>query len=332
MNKHAFLDHLRSRWQAHPNVSRQLMVAVSGGADSVALLRGCVYLAEECELRLVVAHFNHRTRPGENERDLAWLQSLCTELTVPFVAGERDSQASTSSSENELRQARRRFFIDTARSREIGTVCFAHHADDQAETVLHRLCRGTGLAGMTGMQEVSSLAEGIVAFRPLLGLPGQALRDFLSEIDQPHREDATNASSQYTRNRIRQQLTPLLEQIHPGAAANIARSAEQLRESLELQQRLASALLNLILIDAGPQYVRLRRQPLAFAEPLIARDALVQLWTEQNWPRQAMTRAHWQRLLAAAQPTGAACELPGRIRAERRGEMLVLEQADENST
>jgi len=320
------LNHLRQRLQAHADLPRHLILAVSGGADSVALLRAMQQLADEQALQLTVAHFNHRTRPGENEADSQWLQALCSRLQLPFVEGTRCSEDGGSPSENELRSARREFLRRVAVERKAGVVALAHHADDQAETVLQRLCRGSGVGGLAGMDEVTPLADDILLFRPFLALPGRILRDYLKEIGQEFREDDSNRSPRYTRNRIRHHLLPALDDVHPEAAANIARSAAQARETFELLRTLASELLAEAVIEAQPDCVRLNCDQLTNAQPLIGREAFVLLWTRQGWPRQGMTRAHWERLLQTAGPAGNRCEIPGRIRAIRRGTMLVLEQ------
>ena len=197
-----------------------VLVGVSGGADSVALLRSLHALAEPYGLRVVAAHLNHGMRPGHGTRpgaaddDAAWTAELCGRLGVPIVLDQVDVPAYAGEHrlnlEEAARAARYQFFDLAARGEHCTYVTVAHTADDQVETVLHHLFRGTGLAGLRGMRAVRPLAEGLTLVRPLLRIPRTQIEDWLGVIGQDYRTDITNADTSRTRSRIRHSVLPRL--------------------------------------------------------------------------------------------------------------------------
>ena len=194
-------------------------VGVSGGADSVALLS---LLRERADLQLTVVHLDHETRAGASAADAEFVKNLSDAWMIPCVI------AKLSSIEPELprqpknlssrwRLARLALYRRVVQSRGLRGVILAHHADDQAETIFHRLIRGSGPAGLGGMAAQTTLL-GLTVLRPLLGVRREVLRDYLASQRQAWREDASNSSPRYARNRIRRLLTarpgltePLLE-------------------------------------------------------------------------------------------------------------------------
>ena len=183
-------------------------VGVSGGADSVALLS---LLRGRRDLQLTVVHLDHETRGGASAADAEFVRNLCDGWRIPCEI------ATLSSVEPELprqpknlssrwRFARLALYRRVAQSRGLRGVILAHHADDQAETIFHRLVRGSGPAGLGGMTPQTTLS-GLTVLRPLLGIPRKALRAYLTSQGQAWREDASNASPRYARSRIRRLLT-----------------------------------------------------------------------------------------------------------------------------
>ncbi len=183
-------------------------VGVSGGADSVALLS---LLRRRADLLLTIAHLDHETRAGASALDAAFVRQLCDAWGIPCVL------ATLSTIEHQLppprlrnlsaryRFARLALFRQVVGARGLLGVILAHHADDQAETVLHRLLRGAPPSGLTGMANRTTVGD-VTILRPLLGVPKQMLREHLHVVGQPWREDESNDSPQYTRNRIRRLL------------------------------------------------------------------------------------------------------------------------------
>lgn len=182
-------------------------IGVSGGADSVALLR----LAHcRADLQLVVVHLDHETRSGQSAADAAFVAELAESLGVACVLQrrsqvERQLVGPPANVPARFRACRMRLFADVVQDRGLAGVLLAHHAGDQAETVFQRLVRGSGPLGLAGMS-VTSTVGGLTIHRPLLGVRGACLRAFLDEIGQPWREDASNQSDRYQRNRVRRAL------------------------------------------------------------------------------------------------------------------------------
>lgn len=182
-------------------------VAVSGGADSVALLR---LLITRSDLALHVIHLDHQTRGVESTADAEFVRRLADELQLPSTIAQRDvvEQQIADLPANpsaRYRAARLALFRNVVTREHLAGVILAHHEDDQAETVLHRLIRGSGPSGLAGMAQRTDLA-GLTLVRPLLSVRRSHLQSFLQQIGQPWREDASNASDDYLRNRLRRWL------------------------------------------------------------------------------------------------------------------------------
>jgi tRNA(Ile)-lysidine synthetase-like protein len=188
----------------------QYGVAVSGGADSVALLRLCAQHRGDCAFHVI--HLDHQARGEASAEDARFVAQLAGRLELPSTLATRAAlepalpahrPANPSALFRALRHA---LFRRVCRAHSLAGVLLAHHRDDQAETVLHRLLRGSGPAGLTGMATRTELSGGLVLLRPLLHVPRQALRDYLASIGQDWREDDSNQSPAYARNVLRSLL------------------------------------------------------------------------------------------------------------------------------
>jgi tRNA(Ile)-lysidine synthase len=205
-------------------------VAVSGGADSVALLRLFVDLRDLMGLVVCVAHFNHKLRGKASDADEKFVAKLAAQHELEFFVG-RDNIAAKAKREranleNAARRARYEFFEHLVKESRVSRVAVAQTADDQAETVLAHMMRGTGLAGLAGIHPQAGSV-----FRPLLGIRRAALRAYLRSKRQLWREDATNRDVSRTRSRIRYKLLPLLEkQFQAAAVEHLCQLAELARE------------------------------------------------------------------------------------------------------
>jgi tRNA(Ile)-lysidine synthase len=191
-------------------------VAVSGGADSVALLRLLDRLRDELGITLAVVHFNHALRGTESEADAAFVAELAGALELEFLAAREDVAAEAARQGWNLEDAARRlryaFFERVIRERQATHIAVGHTADDQAETVLAHLMRGTGPTGLAGIYPVAG-----TIVRPLLGTRRESLREYLRAHSQTWREDSTNRDLRRTRARIREQLLPVIERDFSGA-------------------------------------------------------------------------------------------------------------------
>lgn len=204
----------------------RVLVALSGGADSVALLHLLHALAPTFPLTVLAAHLDHGLRP-ESSADAAFVRELCAGLGVVLVEGRVDVPALAAERrrglEETARAVRRRFLRQEALRLDCAAVALGHHRDDQAETVLHRLLRGSALSGLAAMRPRSA-----PFIRPLLAFSRQQLREFLTGRRLPFVEDVSNSDLAFTRNRIRHRLLPLLRQFNPRIEEHLSRFSHRL--------------------------------------------------------------------------------------------------------
>ena len=185
-----------------------ILVGFSGGADSIALTCALLDLRERLGFRLVAAHLNHRIRGAESDRDAEFVRSMCARLGIELIIERADGlDASISNLEERARDARREFLLRIADRVQADFVALGHHRDDQAETVLMRLMRGAGAAGMAAMAE---RGPGRL-IRPMLSISRAEIREYLDARAIPFVEDSSNSSRDILRNRIRAELLPTLE-------------------------------------------------------------------------------------------------------------------------
>lgn len=309
-----------------------VLVAVSGGADSVALARALAGL-KEGKGRLILAHFNHRLRGAESDADEAFVHDLGVRLGLATASAAGDAPLS----EAALRDERYAFLTRTAAAHGARFVATAHTADDQVETILFNAIRGTGLKGLAGIPRIRPLNEATTLVRPLLGVTRCEVLAYLGALGQGYRDDATNVQLHFARNRIRHNLLPLLErEFNP-----------EVREALLRLGHIASEASDVIDTQTRDLFEKTRRPipggveletlPLGQSPKLVARAALIQAWREQNWPLQDMGFEKWDQLLAFATAVtegGATAQpprqmYPGGVLAERAGSILRLTRAQD---
>ena len=218
----------------HPG--ERLLVASSGGADSVALFHLLKELTLRFPLRLSLLHFDHALRK-KSAQDFEFVRSLAKKFNIPFYGGRAKKATDRSkkgfSPEEKARELRYEFFGKIARKTKIRKIALAHHKDDQAETVLMRFLQGTGPRGLQGIRPVVKNG-GVTFIRPLGDVTRIELREFLRKNRIPYREDETNRSPRFLRNRIRHRLLPLLEkEFNPKVRDLLSRLAESIRSELE---------------------------------------------------------------------------------------------------
>jgi tRNA(Ile)-lysidine synthase len=312
----------------------RILVAVSGGPDSVALLRGLVEIALTTPLQLHAAHLNHALRGDDSNSDAAWLEALAKKLRVPMVVAEADIRAQSverkAGLEETARAARYDFLQRTASPIGCTHIVTAHNSDDQAETILHHIVRGTGLSGLSGMSRSRSLGTNLILARPMLDIDRPTIIDYLNEIGQDYRIDASNADESFTRNRIRHSLLPNLErQFNPQVRTALLRLGTQAAETQAVIDQLALPLLESSIQERQPSCVRIDCSKLRDEPAQLVRAGFVQLWKQQNWPLQRMGFADWNRLLDVLHD-GLATTLPGGIDARRRKHELVITRPEDD--
>ena len=219
--------------------------AVSGGADSMALLWALYLLKEEWNLHLSAAHFNHQLRGAESDRDAQFVADFCKDYGIPLYMGSEPVKAGKKGLEAAARMSRYAFFRTIP-----GKIATAHTADDNAETILLHLIRGTGLKGLGGITP----QYGHV-IRPMLSITRQQVEAFLEEYAIPHITDSSNETDDFLRNRLRHHVMPLLADENPKIAENMSAMALRLRQDEETLQDLANQ------VDNPPRVSQLRQLP-----------------------------------------------------------------------
>lgn len=212
------LSWIRRTDMVHPG--DRVVCAVSGGADSVAMLFALYLLRDKLGITLEAAHFNHHLRGEESDRDEAFVREFCSHYDIPLHLGGEAVTAGEKGLEAAARDARYRFLQSIP-----GRIATAHTADDNAETLLMHLIRGTGLKGLGGIAPIRG-----VLIRPMLPVTRQEVEDFLAEWCLPHVEDSSNGTDDFLRNRIRHHVMPLLRQENPRIAQSLSRTALRLRD------------------------------------------------------------------------------------------------------
>ena len=305
-----------------------LLVAFSGGPDSMALLDLAATWAAAGSRTLVAAHFNHRLRGARADRDEAFCREICGRLEVPLICGGADPRPLARLRGRGLEEAARRlrldFLEDTRRARNLCALATGHHRDDQTETVLMRVCRGTGLDGLRGMRPHSGRI-----IRPLLAVSRAEILAYLQARRLPWREDVTNRDGTNVRSRVRRELLPLLQDIFgAGAAANPARLADLAEPDLAYLDELAAAAFAEL---AGPQRTAASLPPLAvtglLALPPAIASRVVRRWLQPVLPVD-LARIHVvaiMRWLAGSQ-SGTGLDLPGPLRLVREFDAVRVAQ------
>ena len=279
----------------------RLICAVSGGADSVALLFAMYLLRERLDITLEAAHFNHRLRGEESDADEAFVKELCGRYDIPLHLGSGRILPGKKGLEAAAREARYAFLRSLP-----GKIATAHTADDNVETVLLHLVRGTGLKGLGG---ISPMNGNVI--RPMLTVTRREVEAFLSEYALPHREDSTNATDLFLRNRIRRNVMPLLLQENPSLAENLSDMALGLREDEDYLSRMAGETL--------PGVAALREM-----HPALRARALERFLKENGVSEPEKRHIALLEQLVFSDKPSARVDLPGGITVARRYDTLEV--------
>ena len=255
-----------------------ILAAVSGGADSMCLLSVLHELSKAMDFKVEAAHYNHNLRGEESDRDETFVRSECERMNIPCHVGSGDVSLWAKSHGCGLEEAGRKlryeFFYKTAKEIGASRIATAHNADDNCETVIMNITRGTGLKGLCGIPPKRDMIV-----RPLLILTRSEIEEYLSNNSIPHIEDSSNSSDDYTRNKLRHHVIPVLKEINPdfsGAVANLVRLVSEDRDYLEAQ---ADKLIN------DMEYISvsaIASQPDAIASRVIRKLSKTELSSQQT--------------------------------------------------
>ena len=287
------LSKLRSFVKEYNLISRgeRIICAVSGGADSIALLWAMYLLKEEWNLDLAAVHFNHHLQPEEPDIDEQFVRDFCAGYGIPLYVGSAHVTAGEKGLEAAARDARYAYF-DTLP----GKIATAHTADDNAETVLMHLVRGTGLKGLGGIAPKRGKF-----IRPLLNVTRSEVLAFLDEYCLSHREDSMNATDFCLRNRLRHHVIPVLKAENPKLSENLSAMALRLRQD---EQALAEQAR----FDGAPQVDFLRAMP-----PAVRARALEQILKENGVPEPEAAHIRLLESVVFSDNPSAKASFPGGI-------------------
>lgn len=292
-----------------PNGTR-VLCGLSGGADSVSLLL-CLH---ELGYDVCACHLNHGLRGEQADADEAFCRALCAAYDIPFAAERCDAAAAAEqrreSVETAARALRYDFFARCAQQFGAGRIATAHTADDNLETMLFHLIRGTGAAGLAGIPPVRG-----AIIRPLIAVERRQVEAYLTARGQGWRTDATNLDDSCTRNRIRHHVIPALRDIEPQAARHAAQTAALLRQDDACLDALAH-------VDG----TEIAAETLAAMPEALAARAVRSMLMQAGAPMGEVGRTHIQMVRALAQKPRGTVNLPGALRAVRRGGMVRIEQ------
>jgi tRNA(Ile)-lysidine synthase len=291
------------------------------------LLRVLHDLAERLDLWLSVAHLDHGARGSAAHADAAFVVELSVSLGLPIDLGQWQPNRA-GHFESDARRARYAWLTQIARARGATVVAVGHTQEDQAETILHRIVRGTGIQGLAGMPRKRLLAADpkVTLLRPLLDVPRQTIRDYLARSEQLFREDQSNAELTRTRARIRHDLLPKLEADYNlrivQALVRLGGLAAALERSIETD---LAKLERTAVVSVSADCVVLKRRFLGSLSAYLRAEVLRRTWRRVKWPEAAMSARRWQRLAALVD----CSEIPGvmiggHVMASTQTEFLVL--------
>ena len=284
-----------------------VVCAVSGGADSVALLFAVYLLREKWQISVEAAHFNHHLRGEESDRDERFVKDLCDRLEIPLHLGGGQIIPGKKGLEAAAREARYAFLNTLS-----GKIATAHTADDNAETVLMHLVRGTGLKGLGAIAPINGNL-----IRPMLNVTRRDVELFLEEYNLSYVEDSSNGTDHFLRNRIRHQVIPLLRQENPKLAENLSAMALRLRQDEDA------------LAQAAQQQRSLNAEQLRQMHPAI-RARVLEDFLKSSGVREPEAEHILQaeRLVFSSKPSACA-EFPGGVRIGRHYEQLTMLRSNE---
>lgn len=312
-----------------------IVVGVSGGADSMGLLHALVTLNNRpgFQFTLHIAHLNHQLRGEAADADAAFVQAAadryglpCTIEVVDVAAMAKEQKVSV---EEAARHERYRFFERVCRRCEAECVALGHHADDNVETILHRILRGTGLRGLAGIPRSRHLCAGseVRLVRPFLEYKRQTIIDFNNAHAVPYQEDATNASDEPLRNRLRNTILPLLaEQVNPQVGEALLRLSEQARWVNEYVDATARSAFEPLIIEHTDQELSLNAPALARKSRIVRAELVRRAIASFELGEQDISFGHLSAVvdLLADQASGKQLHLPGGMTVSKLYDRLIF--------
>lgn len=323
MPLHKFEQRLLQLWPQEKWRGVTILAGVSGGADSTALFVALSRIQRETsnDARIVAAHLNHQLRGEESKADEQFVRELAARYQAECVV---ESWENAAASEESARNARYDFFERAAKQLGARCIALAHTADDQIETVLHRIIRGTSLHGLAGIPFSREFGD-LSIVRPLLQHSRKEVESYLAALNQPFCTDATNETPAFTRNRIRNELLPMLRaDFNPQVDDALLRLGAMALEVGDVVDGLTDDWLQQTKVVVASHEIKIGPVETSASEFIVS-QAIRKLWRDADWPQQAMGFEHWRKLARMLLTVGDEKHvLPGDIQVRTSDGALVM--------
>jgi len=326
VNWDSFLEELGRWFERHGLLvsKTRWVVGVSGGADSVLLLHALRQLSEQRELRweLHAAHLHHGLRGNAADADAEFVKDLARQLALPVhierVHIPSEVETHGGSTEEVARQLRYEFLERVALKTDAVGIAVAHHADDDAETILHRICRGTGMRGLAGMRQTRAIQPGsrVLLIRPLLDHRRATIEQLCEQRGIEYRTDQTNRDTEFTRGRVRNVVLPMLrEQLNPNVTDALLRLAEQARWLETYLRDAATRIFDSLVVSEQPSRIVLNTRALVSKQRVIQAEVIRRAVSLLPGGEQDLSFTNVDDVLrlAADRASGKELHLPGAV-------------------
>ncbi len=303
----------------------RLLVGVSGGADSVALILALKALGPALGIELVAANLDHRVRGRESAAESLFVRELIQDIGLECVSGKLKPLKNTSSGpslEEKLRRARYNFFTRAARKTGCNVIATGHNMDDQAETMLMRVLKGSSADGLSGIPPVRS-ESGIRVVRPLIRTSRAEIISFLSAASREYVTDSSNYDTRFLRNRIRSEVLPYLEKINPGIKEALVNISDSVRDELSFSSAVRKEKVERIVGRSGPA-LSVGLKEYAGEVPALRREIFKTLFSGAGGNIKKLAYRHWvlTDLFACSTDKGGSLDLPGNVKVVKRKGVL----------
>lgn len=298
-----------------------VLCAVSGGMDSMTLLHVLSELSEQLDISVCAAHYHHKLRGEESERDAEFVADYCNKRNISLMMGEGDvaeeAKQQGKGIEETARSMRYAFLEDAAKQAGAVRIVTAHHADDNVETLLLRLIRGTGLRGLSGIPPV----RGMIV-RPMLTLSRQEIAAYVAENGIPFVEDSSNQDRSFARNRLRHEVLPILQDLNPNLSQSVVATMQSLREDqVYLEARALELFRQAHRAEDG---IVIAVQALAKVPKALTVRVLQKMLEEIEAPMASRVHLHGIIAMIQGSDPSAALNLPGGVLVQRvYGDLLI---------
>lgn len=311
-----------------------VLVAVSGGPDSVFLLIALKFLQAKLKLKkLIICNLDHGIRGRESSEDSLFVKKMAEDYDLGFIHKKiaiMDKKPKGLSTEEAAREERYKFFNAAAKAVKGNVVATGHTLDDQAETVLMRVIKGASLKGIVGISPVRD-ENGVKVVRPLFELEKKEIEKYLDERSIAYRIDSTNLEPVYFRNVVRKEVLPYLEKYNPRLKRALCSLAEHLREDFEfIREAKKNALRKMRYAQRDDRKLELKLKDIVIQPKAIQKEVLRDLLERSGGEVKRLSFRHWKDLerMIAHSGKGSALDLPGDIRVTRTSTSLVFRERE----